>query len=232
MKNKEKLFTVIPLFVSAFIPLLTLVLYPFGYSFSLVSYEIFSALSAAICTASLFFVKNSNLNKTTRFFIAFLPLIQLINTVIYVSKSKSAITAIFMAICFISCAVMCEKIISSEKAKIASVITSSLLFIIIIINSFLIVFAGNFAVNTVVKTIDSPNGTYYAEIVDSDLGATGGNTIVYVKKTNFLNLLILKIEKSPERVYLGEWREYETMQIKWKDESCLIIDGKEYTVNI
>ncbi|MBQ8762838.1 MAG: hypothetical protein IJZ07_01890 [Clostridia bacterium] len=85
--------------------------------------------------------------------------------------------------------------------------------------------------NTVVKTISSPSKEYYAEVVDSDQGATGGSTVVYIKKSDSVNLLFATIEKAPERAYLGEWREYETMDIYWKDKNTLIINSSEYIIN-
>lgn len=136
-----------------------------------------------------------------------------------------------MAVCFIMCAIISEKNINSDKAKIFSVITSSLMFVAFALISFVAVFLGNFAVNTVVETVESPSGEYYAEVVDSDQGALGGNTVVYVKKTDSLNLLIMRIEKNPERVYLGEWGEYVSMKIEWSDNSTLLINSTEYKVN-
>lgn len=229
MKNKISVF--IPLFTVSLFPLLTLVLFPFGYSVSLTSCKILSAVSTVICIASGYLLKNHIPDKSERIILSLLPLIQFINSVIYLSKSKSLTTAVFMAVCFIMCAAISEKNINSDKAKILSVITSSLLFFVLILVSLVTVFFGKFAVNTVVETIDSPSGEYYAEIVDSDRGALGGNTIVYVKKTNSLNLLILKIEKTPERVYLGEWGEYETMDIKWLNDNTLSIDSAEYNIS-
>ncbi len=229
MRNKFPVF--IPLITVSFLPLLTLALYPFGYSVSLASYEILSAVSAAICIVSGCLLKNHTPYKTTGMIFSLLPLIQFINTVIYVSKSKSLITAVFMAVCFISCAVVSKMIIKLNKAKIFSVISSSLMFVVIVLFSFVAVFFGNLAVNTVVKTVDSPSGEYYAEIVDSDQGATGGSTVVYVKKSDCFDMLILKIEKTPERVYLGEWREYETMEIYWQDENTLLINSTEYNIS-
>lgn len=232
-KNKsmsKKISVFLPLFTVSFLPVLTMLLYPFGYSVSIFSYEILSAVSAVICILSGHFIKTEKSEKRIRILFAFLPLIQFINTITYVTESKSALTAVFMAISFISCAVISKNIISSDKAKITSVITSSLMFLVIILISFVTVFFGNFSVNTVVDTIDSPNGEYYAEVVDSDQGALGGNTVVYIKKTDRINLLIAVIEKSPERVYVGDWREYETMNIDWKDDDTLTINSDEYTV--
>lgn len=228
MRNEFSVF--IPLITVSFLPVLTLLLYPFGYSVSLASYEILSAVSAVICIASAFGLKKSDYNKSTRFFIAFLPLIQLINALLYVYKSKSLITAVFMAVCFVSCAVISEKIIASDKAKIFSVTSSSLMFVVIVLISFVTVFSGNFSVNTVVETIESPNGDYYAEIVDSDQGALGGSTVVYIQKSASLNLLILEISETPERIYMGEWGEYETMDMEWKNENTLLINSTEYNI--
>ncbi|MBR3819750.1 MAG: hypothetical protein IKJ41_11485 [Clostridia bacterium] len=229
MKNKFPVF--IPLFTVSILPLLTLALYPFGYSVSLISYKILSAVSAVICIASGYLLKNYTPDKADKIILSLLPLIQLINSVIYVSKSKSLITAVFMAVCFIMCAAISEKTVNSDKTKIFFVISSSLMFVAIILFSFVAVFFGNFAVNTVVNTVDSPSGEYYAEVVNSDQGATGGSTVVYVKKSDYLNLLIMKIEKTPDRIYLGEWGEYETMEIEWEDNSTLLINSKEYKVN-
>lgn len=228
MRTKISVF--VPLFTVSLFPLLTFVLYPFGYSVSLTSYKILSAVSAVICIASGYLLKNHIPDKPEGIILSLLPLIQFINSVIYISKSKSLTVAVFMALCFIMCAATSKKNLKSEKAKFFSVITSSLLFVAFILVSFVTVFFGNFVVKTVVETIDSPSGEYYAEIVDSDQGVLGGSTVVYVKKSNSLNLLILKIEKTPEKVYLGEWGEYETMDIKWADDKTLLIDSMEYKV--
>ncbi len=229
MRNKLPVF--IPLFTVSFFPFLTLVFYPFGYLVSLISYKIISVISAVICIASGYLLKNHIPDKSERIILSLLPFVQFINSVIYLLKSKSLIVAVFMAVCFIMCAAISKKNINSDKAKIFSVISSSLMFVVIALVSFVTVFFGNFAVNTVVETIESPSGEYYAEVVDSDQGALGGNTVVYVKKTYCVNLPIIKIEKTPERVYLGEWGEYETMDIKWADDKTLLIDTTEYNIS-
>ena len=71
---------------------------------------------------------------------------------------------------------------------------------------------------------------YYAEVIDSDQGALGGDTLVNVYKKGELNIFIFKIKKKPQRVYLGEWGEYKNMQIYWKNENCLIINSTEYKI--
>lgn len=79
--------------------------------------------------------------------------------------------------------------------------------------------------NTVVMTLDSPGGIYIARVIDSDQGAMGGNTFVDIHKKTWFGG-----EKKVTRLYSGPWGEYQTMDIYWKDEHCLVINSTEYTV--
>ena len=47
---------------------------------------------------------------------------------------------------------------------------------------------------------------------------------------NSLDLFIFRITKNPQRIYRGDWGEFEDMEIFWKDENCLVIDSVEYSV--
>lgn len=89
---------------------------------------------------------------------------------------------------------------------------------------------GNFGQNTVVNSIPSPNGTYYAEVIDSDQGALGGNTWVVIYDGKGVNALAFKISKKPQRVYCGKYGEYKNMELCWKDDHCLIINAVEYEI--
>lgn len=102
-----------------------------------------------------------------------------------------------------------------------------LLFVTVI--GYTLVF-GNIAKNTVVQTVESPCGKYYAEVIDSDQGALGGDTIVNVYEKNGIYYNIFKIKKKPQRVYSGEWGEFQNMEIYWKDEQCLVINSVEYEI--
>jgi len=86
--------------------------------------------------------------------------------------------------------------------------------------------------NIVVKSLVSPQSTYTAEVVDSDQGALGGAAYVDVQQNNkSINLLLCEFSKAPVRVYSGEWEQLENMQISWKDDNTLVIDGKEYYIS-
>lgn len=67
-------------------------------------------------------------------------------------------------------------------------------------------------------------------MIDSDKGALGGDTLVDVYEKSGINAILFKIEKNPQRVYFGEWGEFNNMQIYWKDDECLMIDSTEYKI--
>lgn len=117
----------------------------------------------------------------------------------------------------------------SEALRITGIITASVFSAILLCLSVFIVFAGQFTEKTVVNRILSPESIRFAEIVDSDQGALGGNTVIYVKDTHKTDFLLFSIGKS-KRIYVGEWKEYENMKIYWKDENYLVINSEEYAV--
>lgn len=235
MKNKLNIIICALALSSAFLPLTALILYPFGYSVLLTNYNFFAICLAVAFVFSAYCIskkENIETSKITKIIAVLLPLLSVFNLAVHVFKSKSATVALCIVICIICGAVIAEKIIKSKKAKVISVITSGLISAFAVIFSFITVFSSQFGVNTVVKVVNSPNRTYYAEVVDIDQGAFGGDTVVYVHRSKNINLYFLHLMKTPQRVYMGDWGEFKTMQIKWKSEQALVIDGKEYIIDI
>ncbi len=87
---------------------------------------------------------------------------------------------------------------------------------------------GPVAQDTVVDTIESPVSDYYAEVVSGDHGGLGGNTYVLVYENKGLNLLLFRVQKAPQRVYTGKWREHEHISVYWNDQDNLVINSKVY----
>ncbi len=77
--------------------------------------------------------------------------------------------------------------------------------------------------------IESPNGSRYAVLIESDQGALGGATYVEVVEKP-IQILFLSIPGKSKRLYTGRWGEHEFLKVEWKDEKTLLIDGKEYAV--
>lgn len=113
------------------------------------------------------------------------------------------------------------------KKTVFSVIIALLALILVpmfCFSVFMVTFFGSIGEDTVIQTLPSPDGTGYAEVIESDQGALGGDTVVRVYKSNTL------FKGRGEIVYRGEWREYEDMEIFWKDDGTLVINDVEYAI--
>ena len=84
----------------------------------------------------------------------------------------------------------------------------------------------------VVQSVPSPDGTYYAEVIDDDQGALGGNTLVEVYDTRKkIDLFFLSVQKNPQRVYFGRWGMFKNMKLEWESEQVLLINGVPHEIN-
>ncbi len=77
--------------------------------------------------------------------------------------------------------------------------------------------------NTVVETAYSPDGKMYAELINSDQGALGGDTIIKVYKVNSFDIF-----RNGETVYIGEWGKFEYLDLSWEDNDTLLVYNSRY----
>ena len=205
----------------------------FGYTFELTSVL---AVSAVIAVISVFTVISGIISKDKIFnkgiiilsYILF-PL-SFINAVIYIFESGELLVAICMIVSAVCCFFIMIRNIMSKVSKIIVSVLFSLMSAFVIFFAFIVLTFGNIGQNTVIKSIDSPSGNLYAQVIDSDQGALGGDTLVNVYEKREIDTFIFKLKDKPQRVYLGEWREYESMNISWKDDKCLVINSVEYEI--
>lgn len=205
----------------------------FGYSFELISVSAFAivivALSVCIVVLDLIF-KSIYEHKTIRILLAIITPLSLINAVLYIFKTPQIGV---IASTFISAGCCCYLTVKYGKPlslKIGTLVLSALMILPVGYFSFLLLIFSNIGQNTVVQTVESPSGKYYAQVIDSDQGALGGDTIVDVFEKSGIHAILFKIEKKPQRVYLGDWGEFEDMQIHWKNDHCLVINSVEYKI--
>ena len=204
-----------------------------GYVFELISVSAFAIALAAlsVCTIVIdIFLKFPTKNKVVSILLAVLPPLSLINAMFYIVKSPKILVIASIIISIGCCFYLTIKHVKPSTLKIISLVMSALMVIPIIFLSFIALIFGNFGQNTVLKTVESPNGHYYAQVIDSDQGAHGGNTFVDVLKESGINTVFFKIQKKPQRIYSGNWGEFENMKIYWKDDNSLIINGIEYEI--
>ena len=205
----------------------------FGYSFDLGNYSVF-----AICTAivSLFITvlvlsgKLDGISKAGKVLFALLPFLSTANAAFCIFKCSSGTDEIVVAICMFACTVFAF----IQAVKLGKPVALKAVGIVLASIAVLPVFALTllpFGEDTVTQSLVSPQGGYYyAEVVAVNQGALGGDTVVYVYENKGVDLLAFRIYKSPERIYMGEWGEFEDMNIYWKDEQCLVINSAEYSV--
>ena len=133
-------------------------------------------------------------------------------------------------VCIVCCLVLTVKHGKPLALKMIALVLSGLMILPVGFFEFMLLTFGNIGHNTVVKSVESPNGVYYAQVIDSDQGALGGDTLVDVYENKEINVLVFKLYKMPQRVYYGDWGEFENMEIHWKDDHCLVINSVEYDI--
>lgn len=184
----------------------------------------------SVCIVVLMRVYQSTQNHVAiRVIIAITAPLSIINTAFFIFNSPHFWVNTVMLISVVCCVYLALKYGNPDFLKTLAVSLSFCLMFPIGFIGFLDSVFGNIAINTVVKTVESPNEAYYAQVIDNDQGALGGNTYVDVSESK-LNLLLFRIEKKPKRVYSGDWGEFENMQIYWKDDHCLVINYVEYKI--
>jgi len=183
-----------------------------------------ATVSLPICKVSM--------NKANRVFSTFLLPLSIFGELLFVSgANKNSHFEITIALAFVACvctAYIFGKFSSIFVLKILSVISSTLLIVLFMFALLLYNIFGNLSSDTVVKTLKSPNNTYLAKIIKSDQGMLGGNTDVEILNTENLNVIIGNFSRIPKQVYSGEYEEYKDMDIFWKNETTLVINGKEF----
>ena len=232
MRICNKIFSVILILLLLFLPLCATFTFVNGYNFEMQNYILGAIILLIVFVSVIFSInKNEKSNKIMCFFIALVPIITEINWIFYISKSPNLIIFLLMVLCFISSVYLVVTLVRITWLQIVSIILS---FVIFIPLSFLSFIVSIFPIgeDTVINILESPNKGYYAEIIDSDQGALGGNTFidVYDLRNNF-DLYLFKIYKRPQRVYKGSWSAYKDIQIYWTTENNLIIDGNEIFIN-
>lgn len=203
-----------------------------GYRFELISVSAFAIAIAvlSLCISALdILFKITVESRATGVLFAIITPISLINALMCIAADTQALviaSLLFSAIC---CCFLTIRLGRPSALKAVALALSAAMLLPIYFLGFIALTLGNFSENTVVQTIESPNGEYYAQVIDSAQGALGGNTFVDVRKT-VIDGLFFKIEKEPKRIYSGHWGEFKKMQIHWENDGCLVINSHKYEI--
>ena len=195
--------------------------------FYLVNYNAYTiALAAVFLIAAVWaaFIRDRETGKVMAVFTAILPLLLMITWLLMCTEGKMGkLGFIFMAISVICSSYVGLRFVKLEALFTVTSVIAALLMILIVGLTYLNMF--NLRKETVVKTLESPSGKFYVEVVDCDQGALGGSTVVYVHERG-LNTFLFCTETS-WKFYEGQWRAYENMDIHWEENDVLFIDDME-----
>ncbi len=204
----------------------------FGCGFILASYPAYAvlcAVTALIMLVAAFVPCEEKINKVTSVFSALLPFTALISMFMLLLKSMNAVTVIAAIICFLCCFFAAAGLAYPLGLKIASLASAATLTCACLYIGFYIYIFSGIVSNTVVKSVESPSGKYVAEVIDSDQGALGGDTLVEVRRKN-INLIVAEIKGCSRQIYIGEWGEFENISVYWIDDDHVIVNNREYKI--
>lgn len=188
-----------------------------------------------LCAGTIALVTQKfSLNKTNLAFSAVLLPVTLLNGLFFVFGATWWISVIFVLVACVCAFVIFLYYAAPRWLKIMSSVLSVFVFLILLLTiamSALFHAFGDFGSNTVVKALLSPDGAHVARVVDSDQGALGGETFVEVESTaGAVPVFLGEFKPVPVRIYTGDWGEYMDMEIFWKGNDAVIINGKEYRI--
>lgn len=205
----------------------------FGYTFRLTNIFAFSVIIAVLSVLTVIFSiisKDKSISKGTRLLLYILTPLSFVNTVFYIFESGRLSVAVCVLVSFVCMSLLMIISVKGTAGKIAALVLCALMTAFVIYFSFIMLTFGIIGKNTVVRTIDSPDGKLYAQVVDSDQGALGGATVVKVYEKREIDAFIFKLEDKPQRVYVGEWGEFDNIKIHWKDDNYLVVNSVEYEI--
>jgi len=228
--KRDGIFAIVLTALAGFFPTVTLLLALFDYELLMKA-----PLAIAIISSVLFCggfaalqIKPAK-SDSFRFLFGLLPLLCLVNTLFCMMLSNSiAVTLFYSLQAFLAVILMLQKLRTLTAKTVLSIIFS-LFVMLLLMHGFLWFTFGQIGYQKTVTAALSPEGTYRAEVIDSDEGALGGDTLVRIYHVPFhVDLCLVEVQREPRTVYIGQWGEFETMTIDWQSEQTLLINGTPY----
>lgn len=233
MKRAGLVVCCIWVFIFFLVPLVFMSCEHFGYTLEFANYSVFTMLTAqAIVYITVFvsFAEVPSKDELACVLFALATPFLLLNAVFYVLADGGIWVGLSIFTCFCCCCYLTARYGKPLALKVVSLVLSGVMALPVgILVLFMMIF-GNISQDTVVQSVASPEGAYYAEVIDNNQGALGGSTLVDVYENKGVKAFVFRIYKKPQRIYSGRWGEFENMEIYWRDEELLVINGTEYTI--
>ncbi len=234
MKKTARIFAYILFICSLLFPLILLVSECFGCTLELRNPTLISVVMAVISVITFdlcIAAKKPVGNIAVSVLLVLTAPLSVINTGFFIVKYESNLMIYSLAVYMLCCLSLAIIYGNPAPLQIIAVTVFCLILIPVGIGALLSLVFADFSSTTVVQTVPSPKDSHYAEVIDRDEGALGGATIVKVYEQPKLDVIAFYITKKPQTVYYGDWGEFESMNIYWKHNRCLVINSVEYDIN-
>lgn len=230
MKKSIVIIGAVSIGLLAVFPLLVLVFACCGYDFSLRNYDVVALVTCVMSVAHVVLFATIGRRKSNGAFgimCGVSLLLYPLNFIFWMFKSgESAVVFICAVVCFaslVAVTMMCKKFF---VFRLVSVILAG----VMLMHYVPIMILGSIGSEEIVEKIESPSKKYYAELVNADQGALGGDTIVNVYETVGFENFMFTVKAFPKEVYRGDWYEWENLDMYWKNDTCLCINSQEIEV--
>lgn len=214
------------------LPAVKLVFSCFGYSFELTWPALWAAgIAAAAVVLVVLSLKKKIPEESKRISVvlAFTAPLSLVVSVFYFVEC--GVWAVPGVVVWVACSIYLAARHGRPLAvKIVALALALLLLRPVGLFGNIIVAFSDFGLNTVVRTEESPDGKHYAELIDSDHGATGGDTLVKVYRRGGFHAILFSVTPKPQTVYVGPWGMSDYMELYWKSDNCLVVNGEEHII--
>lgn len=140
--------------------------------------------------------------------------------------------ALCAAACCICGGILFNRCAPGGICKTMAKVLSVLLVLLLAAASVLDFFSAVMSRSTVVNRIPSPDGRHTAIVTDHDHGATGGSvTVELYDVCRGRNLLLGCLTPTPQEVWRGPWGSSQDMEVLWKDDNTLHINGFDFELS-
>lgn len=235
MKKLLSVLSCLLLALIAFSPVCSLVCTVFGYKFTLVNPGAFAiaifVLTAVTVLVSVLYREVLE-NKIICIVVSALTPMALINTGFYV-RSCGTLWIIASVLICVGCGYLTFRHGKPLSVRAGALVLTASLLLPMALICFVMSVAGKTQNYIVLDTVDSPTGAYYAEIIDNDQGEKGGSKMVHIYPDKDIETPIFLIRKKRIMIFEEFYRAGEAdkteVAIQWKDDTHLVINGKDYS---
>lgn len=202
----------------------------FNYELELIHLPFYTALLAglSVCLVILTLVfRYETESAPLKILLAFLLLLSMVNAAFCISVCRQLSVIICSVIQIGCCGYLTVRYGSPRIWKRAILIECVLLLLPFIV----ICYTGkDFPQKTVMNKLISPDGAHYVQ-VEAPAPEHDEDAVIAVYKNNRFEFFIFGFTDYPGIVYSCDQSELDRLDIRWKDESSLIIDSQEYRID-